>query len=109
MTRVYSEVQKGKDIYDRVCGVAKARMRSWAASGNDILNANDIKEGMEYAGGVKNTKIGVAEIMSGAGKYSAEKQKPCTHHLPFSLKVTWARQMCLMYRQFVLFNTIHSI
>ena len=108
MTRDYSEVQKGKDICDRVCGVAKARMRSWASSGNDILNANDIKEGMEYAGGVKNTKIGVAEIMSGAGKYSAEKQKPFTHHLPLSLKVTWARQMCLMYRQFVLFNTIHS-
>ena len=68
MTRDYSEVQKGKDICDRVCGVAKARMRSWASKGNDLLSANDIKEGMEYAGGVKNTKIAVAEIMSGAGK-----------------------------------------
>ena len=63
-------------------------MRSWVARGNDILNANDIKEGMEYAGGVKNTKIGVAEIMSEAGKYSPEKQKPFTHHLSLSLKVT---------------------
>ena len=108
MTLDYSEVQKGKDICDRVYGVVKARMRSWAASGNDILNTNDIKEGMEYARVVKNTKIGVAEIMSGDGKYSGEKQKPFTHHLPLSLKVTWTRQMCLMYRQFVLFNTIHS-
>ena len=108
MTRDYSEVQKGKDICDGVCGVAKARMRSWAASGNDILNANDIKEGMEYAGGVKNTKIGVAEIMSRAGKYSAEKQKPFIHHLPLSLKATWGRHTLLIYRQFVLFNTIHS-
>lgn len=48
--------------------MAKARMRSWAASGNDILCANDIKEGMEYAGGVKNTKIAVAEIISGMGE-----------------------------------------
>ena len=91
MTLDYSEVQKGKDICDRVCGVAKARMRSWTARGNDILNANDINKGTEYAGGVKNTKIGVAEIMSGDGKYSAEKQKPFTRHLPLSLKVTWAR------------------
>lgn len=68
LTRDYSEVQKGKDICDRICGVAKARMRSWASTGNDLLNANDIKEGMEYAGGLKNTKIAVAEIITGMGK-----------------------------------------
>ena len=44
-------------------------MHSWVASGNDLPNANDIKEGMEYAGGVKNTKIAVAEIVHGMGKY----------------------------------------
>ncbi|CAF3371623.1 unnamed protein product [Rotaria sp. Silwood2] len=59
LTRDYSEVQKGKDICDRICGVSKARMRSWEATGNDLLNAIDIKEGMEYAGGIKNTKIAV--------------------------------------------------
>ena len=69
MTRDYSEVQKGKDICDRVCGVAKARMRSWAATGNDLLNAIDIKEGMEYAGGIKNTNIAVVEIVPGYGRY----------------------------------------
>ena len=69
LTRDYSEVQKGKDICDRVCGVAKARMRSWVSNGNDLLNANDIKEGMEYAGGVKNTKLAVAEIIPDTGEY----------------------------------------
>lgn len=69
LTRDYSEVQKGKDICDRVCGVAKGRMRSWIATGNDLLNAHDIKEGMEHAGGIKHTKIAVAEIIPGAGTY----------------------------------------
>ena len=42
-------------------------MKSWINSGNDLCNAVDIKEGMEYAGGVKNTKIGVAEILPNTG------------------------------------------
>ena len=79
-----SEVQKGKDICDRVCGVAKARMRSWASKGNDLLSANDIKKGMEYAGGVKDTKIAVAEIMSGAGKYRIDKYQLYTLYFPLS-------------------------
>jgi hypothetical protein len=49
--------------------VAKARMRSWVATGNDLLNAIDIKEGMGYAGGIKNTKVAVAEIISGKGAH----------------------------------------
>ncbi|CAF4127945.1 unnamed protein product [Adineta steineri] len=67
LTRDYSEVQKGKDICDRVCGVCKNCMRSWIATGNDLSNAHDIKEGMQYAGGVKNTKIATAEIIPGVG------------------------------------------
>ena len=43
-------------------------MRSWLATGNNLLNGQDIKEGMEYAGGVKNTKVAVAEIISGEGR-----------------------------------------
>ncbi|CAF5030953.1 unnamed protein product, partial [Rotaria sp. Silwood1] len=70
LTRDYSEVQKGKDICDRICGISKARLRSWEATGNDLLNAIDIKEGMEYAGGIKNTKIAVAEIVSDQGHLS---------------------------------------
>ena len=67
LTRDYSEVQKRKDICDRVCGMAKARMRSWMATGNDLKNAIDIKEGMEYAGGIKNTKVAVAGIIPDTG------------------------------------------
>ena len=69
MTRDYSEVQKGKDICDRVCGVAKVRMRSWVVIGNDLLSAIDIKEGMEYAGGIKNTKVAVVEIVPDEGTH----------------------------------------
>ena len=42
-------------------------MRSWLATGNNLLNAHDVKEGMEHAGGVKNTKVAVAEIAAGVG------------------------------------------
>ena len=73
LNRDYSELQKGKDICDRVCGVAEARMRSWVSKGNDLLNANDIKKDMEYAGGLKNTKIAVAEIIRDTGEYTPER------------------------------------
>ena len=69
LTRDYSEVQKGKDICDRICGVAKDRMRSWIATGNNLLHAHDIKGGMEHVGGIKNTKIAVAEVIPGAGMH----------------------------------------
>ncbi len=59
-------MQKGQDICDRICGVDKDRMRSWIATGNDLSNAHDIKEGMQYAGGIKNTKIATAEVIPGA-------------------------------------------
>jgi hypothetical protein len=73
LTRDYSEVQKGKDICDRISGAAKARMRSWIANGNDLLNAIDIKEGMEYADGIKNTKVSVAEIIPDTGIVSRSR------------------------------------
>ena len=63
------EVQKGKDIWDRVCEVAKTRMRSWVAIGNDLLSAIDIKEGIEYAGDIKNTKVSAVEIVLGQGTH----------------------------------------
>ena len=42
-------------------------MHSWMAAGNNLLNAHDIKEGMEHAGGIKNVKVAVAEIIPDAG------------------------------------------
>ena len=50
-------------------------MRSWVAAGNNLLNAHDIKEGMEHAGGVKNVKIAVAEIIAGAGNYLVSSKR----------------------------------
>jgi hypothetical protein len=49
--------------------VAKARIRSWMASGNDLLNAIDINQGMSYAVDIKNRKAAVTEIMSGKGAH----------------------------------------
>ena len=65
--RDYSEVQKGKDVCDRVCGTGKSRVRTWHYSGHDISNAFDIKEGMEAYGGIKNLKVAVAEIVNDKG------------------------------------------
>ena len=70
LTCDYGEVQKGKGMCDRVCGMGKARMRSWIAGGNDLKNAIDIEEGMEYAGGIKNTKVPVAEVIPDIGMQS---------------------------------------
>ena len=49
--------------------MAKARMRPWVAIGNDLLSAIGVKEGMEYAGGIKNTKVAMVEIVSGEGMH----------------------------------------
>ena len=49
-------------------------MRSWAANGNDLLCTNDIKEGMEYAVRIMNTKVTVAEIVPAMGKYIANTE-----------------------------------
>ncbi|CAF5072638.1 unnamed protein product, partial [Rotaria sp. Silwood1] len=38
--------------------------------GNDLLNAHDIKEGMGYAGWIKNLNIAVAEVTPGAGTWN---------------------------------------
>ena len=67
LTRDYSEVQKDTDTPERVCGAAKHRMHSWTATGSDLLNGHDIKEGMKYSDGIKNAKIAVAEIVPSGG------------------------------------------
>ena len=59
----------GKEVCDRMCGVAKSRMRSWIHSGHDLLNGFDVKEGMQAYGGIKNLQIAVAEVVEGEGMY----------------------------------------
>jgi hypothetical protein len=53
--------------------MAKARIRSWVTTSNNLLNAIDIKEGMEYADGIKNTKVTVAEIIPDTGIFSRSR------------------------------------
>lgn len=45
--RDYSEIQCGKSICDRLSGSAKLRMRAYINSGNDVMNASDIKKGIQ--------------------------------------------------------------
>ena len=45
--------------------MAKARMRSWIATDNDLKNSINIQEGMEYPSEIKNTKVAVAEVIPG--------------------------------------------
>ncbi|CAF3125343.1 unnamed protein product [Rotaria sp. Silwood2] len=62
--RDYSEVQAGRDICDRIVGASKMRVKAYLHAGNDVVNASQIKLGMEYCGGVKNVKIGVGEVIN---------------------------------------------
>ncbi|CAF4591160.1 unnamed protein product [Rotaria sp. Silwood2] len=62
LMRDYSEIQDGKCMCDRCSGSAKLRLRAFMNAGNDVMNAVDIKKGVEYGGGVKGIKIAVAEV-----------------------------------------------
>ena len=46
LVRDYSEVQKGKDICDRMSGAAKTRLNAWINAGNDLVDAHNVKQGM---------------------------------------------------------------
>jgi hypothetical protein len=61
---------KKEKTCDRMCEVmVKACIRSWMATGNNLLNAIDINEGMRYAADIKNRKVAMAEMMSAAGAH----------------------------------------
>ena len=74
-----------------------------AATGNDLLNAIDIKEGMEYSGGIENTKVTVAEIVPDQGKYLVMAEKL------FILAVSQAIWMKQIYLRFVLYITAQKV
>ncbi|CAF1458184.1 unnamed protein product [Adineta steineri] len=63
LIRDYSEVQSGKSVCDRMSGSGKVLSKGYNNSGNNILNAFDIKKAFEYAGGIQNLMIGVAEVL----------------------------------------------
>jgi len=58
----YNEPQKGKDQAERDNAVAKRYLNAYVHSGNDCLSASDIKKGILYQGGHKNTKVSEVEI-----------------------------------------------
>ncbi|CAF1019727.1 unnamed protein product [Didymodactylos carnosus] len=62
LERNYSEVQHERDICDRLAGAAKMRLKSYVNSGNNVLTVHDIKRGFDYCGGIKNTRVAVAEV-----------------------------------------------
>ena len=58
----FNEPQCGKDQCDRESAIAKKLMRTYVDEGNNILDANDIKEAILYKSGVPNSKVSVIEI-----------------------------------------------
>ena len=58
----YNEPCKGKDQCDCESAGAKLIMQSYVDAGNNIFSAVDVKDALLYGKGLKNTKVGVAEI-----------------------------------------------
>ena len=58
----FNEPCCSKDQCDRESAAAKAILRSFIDAGNDVMNAEDVYEGLHYGFGMKNTKIAVAKI-----------------------------------------------
>lgn len=67
----YNEPCKGKDQCDREAAYAKSLMRSCVDAGNNIDSARDIAQALKHAGGLKNTKVAVAEVDSSAKRILA--------------------------------------
>ena len=79
-------------------------MRSWVATGNNLLNAHDIKEGMEHAGGIKNVKVAVAEIIPDAGMRLVNT-KQFSLLLSLYFKTIWTKLIFQISRRYVQSNT----
>ena len=60
----YKEPCCGKDQCDRENAVAKNLIHSFVDAENDVISANDIIKALQFAKGMKNTKIGLVEIDS---------------------------------------------
>ena len=58
----FNEPQCGKDQCDTESAIARKLMRAYIDGGNNILDANDIKEAILYKSGVPNSKVSVIEI-----------------------------------------------
>ena len=59
----FNEAQKGKDQYDRDGAIGKRCIHSFVNSGNDVVNAKDVKLVLDRSvGALSNSKSSVIEI-----------------------------------------------
>ena len=58
----YNEPQKGKDQCDRKSDVAKRYINAYVNAGNKCMSAQDIKKGVLFFGGSKDSKVSVVKI-----------------------------------------------
>jgi hypothetical protein len=58
----YNEPGRGKDDCDRQAAVAKKFINSYLNEGHDVVTADDIKNGILWRGGPRNTSVAVGSI-----------------------------------------------
>lgn len=58
----FNEPCKGKDQCDREAAYAKSLIRSYVDAGHDVQSASDVARAFQYARGLTDTKVAVAEV-----------------------------------------------
>ena len=79
----YNEPNKGKDQCDRDSATAKSLLRSYVDSGKDLLNGEDIYNGLHYTNGLPKSKVGEVGIDAQKTNIEAQDIKLITHYHSF--------------------------
>ena len=83
----FNEAQKGKDQCDRDGAVAKICIRSFVHSGNDVVNAKDVKRAVDRSvGALCNSKSSVIEVNRNTGNTGTAKIKDVSRYHFLKLK-----------------------
>ena len=82
----YNEPCKGKDQCDREIAAAKTIIRSYLDAGNDLMNAEDIYNGLHYGFGVQDAMVCVIEVDTSAATLVGPKVPSFTsyHSISFT-------------------------
>ena len=84
----FNEAQKGKDQCDRDGAVAERCIRSFVHSGNDVVNAKDVKLASDRSvGALCNSKSSVIEVNRNTGNMGTAKIKDVTRYHFFKVEV----------------------
>ena len=78
-----NEPKRGKDQCDREAAAAKNLKNSYVDAGKDVQDAEDVYNAFQYAGGLKNSKVCVAEIDTLLTKIDCEKTKDISKYHSF--------------------------